>query len=201
MKTKISVVAIVIIFIFSTGCNIVPKSVQYQKEEERLIGRVDEINPIVEEVQITLKGLGYNPGNTDGRMDKETRDAIKEFQESIGIKNTGYIDEITLSQIDEVRRKGMASSIKQATGSIEVRSAYSEKGSELSKDFKPTTKEIQIALKNAGFDPGAIDGKLGPKTKQAIKEFQRAKGLKVDGIVGQKTWAELRKYFSIKSRR
>ena len=56
------------------------------------------------------------------------------------------------------------------------------------------TKDIQLALKNAGFDVGTIDGKLGPKTKKAIEDFQRSKGLKVDGKVGPKTWAELEKY-------
>jgi len=56
------------------------------------------------------------------------------------------------------------------------------------------SKDIQRALKNAGFNPGAIDGKLGPKTKQAILDFQKAKNLKVDGKVGPKTWSELEKY-------
>ncbi len=53
---------------------------------------------------------------------------------------------------------------------------------------------IQRALKAAGFYAGAIDGKIGPRTKKAIGEFQKAKGLKVDGKVGPKTWAELEKY-------
>lgn len=54
--------------------------------------------------------------------------------------------------------------------------------------------DIQRALKAAGFYAGAIDGKIGPRTKRAIEEFQKAKGLKVDGKVGLKTWAELEKY-------
>lgn len=58
------------------------------------------------------------------------------------------------------------------------------------------TRDIQRALKNAGFYTGAIDGKLGPKTKLAIEEFQKAKGLKVDGKVGPKTWAELEKHLT-----
>lgn len=32
-------------------------------------------------------------------------------------------------------------------------------------------KEIQTLLKNKGFDPGAIDGELGPKTLGAIKSY------------------------------
>jgi peptidoglycan hydrolase-like protein with peptidoglycan-binding domain len=55
-------------------------------------------------------------------------------------------------------------------------------------------KDIQTALSKAGFYTGAIDGKIGPKTKAAIKQFQQARGLKVDGKVGPKTWAELQKF-------
>ena len=57
-------------------------------------------------------------------------------------------------------------------------------------------KDIQRALKNAGFYTGTVDGKVGPKTKKAIEEFQKAKGLKVDGKVGSKTWSELAKYLT-----
>jgi len=52
-------------------------------------------------------------------------------------------------------------------------------------------KQIQRALKNAGYYDGPIDGKIGPKTKQAILKFQKANGLKIDGIVGKMTSAAL----------
>src|SRR3989338_661997 len=61
----------------------------------------------------------------------------------------------------------------------------------ISEDSANRNKDIQITLKNAGYYTGAIDGKIGPKTKRAIEEFQAAKGLKVDGKVGPKTWNEL----------
>lgn len=58
------------------------------------------------------------------------------------------------------------------------------------------TKGIQSALKNAGFYTGTIDGIIGPQTKRAVEQFQEAKGLKVDGIVGSQTLAELQKYLT-----
>ncbi len=58
-------------------------------------------------------------------------------------------------------------------------------------------KEIQQALKNAGFYQGPIDGKIGPQTHEAIKQFQQANGLKVDGIVGRHTWVKLAPYLSL----
>jgi len=57
-------------------------------------------------------------------------------------------------------------------------------------------KQIQRALKSAGFYQGPIDGKIGSKTKEAIVKFQKAKGLKADGIVGKRTLAALNKYIS-----
>lgn len=57
--------------------------------------------------------------------------------------------------------------------------------------YKPGAIEIQTALKNAGFYNGTVDGKIGPMTKKAIEEFQKANGLNPDGVVGPKTWQVL----------
>jgi peptidoglycan hydrolase-like protein with peptidoglycan-binding domain len=147
----------------------------------------------VEEIQVFLTKNGYDTETQDGRMGQKTRDAIKDFQESIGLKPTGYINEVTLRQIEDTRRARERKDLEK-TYSVEVRSAFPEKVSTVASVSQWTIKDVQAALKNAGFDPGSIDGKLGPRTQQAIKEFQRAKGLKIDGKVGPKTWAELSKY-------
>lgn len=55
----------------------------------------------------------------------------------------------------------------------------------------PTGKEIQSALKNAGFYSGNIDGAIGTQTKEAIKKFQAANNLNPDGSVGSRTWEKL----------
>lgn len=57
--------------------------------------------------------------------------------------------------------------------------------------YRPTIHEIQTALKNSGYYIGKVDGKVGPMTKKAIEEFQKANNLKVDGKVGPKTWSVL----------
>lgn len=63
-------------------------------------------------------------------------------------------------------------------------------------NYKPSVEEIQAALKNAGLYSGSVDGKVGPKTKQAIEDFQKANGLKADGVVGPMTWGVLSKHLS-----
>ena len=60
--------------------------------------------------------------------------------------------------------------------------------------LKPTTREIQQALKNAGFYQGSVDGNMGAGTREAVKEFQRVHGLTDDGVVGKQTWAKLRAF-------
>lgn len=62
------------------------------------------------------------------------------------------------------------------------------------KSEESTPKKIQTALTNAGFYKGPIDGKIGQQTEKAVKEFQRANGLKADGVIGKKTWVKLQQY-------
>lgn len=50
---------------------------------------------------------------------------------------------------------------------------------------------IQRVLRDAGYYDGQIDGIAGTKTDRAIRDFQKANGLKVDGIVGPKTLAAM----------
>lgn len=59
---------------------------------------------------------------------------------------------------------------------------------------RPSVKHIQIALKNAGYYTGHVDGRIGKQTKEATREFQKANNLMADGKVGTKTWSLLRPY-------
>lgn len=61
---------------------------------------------------------------------------------------------------------------------------------------KADVKQVQAALKKAGYYSGKIDGVKGRNTKRAIKAFQRDHGLASDGAVGKKTWELLSKYSS-----
>ena len=55
---------------------------------------------------------------------------------------------------------------------------------------------LQLALRRAGFDPGALDGAFGPRTAAALRAFQRANGLAADGIAGARTHAALRPWYT-----
>jgi len=62
-------------------------------------------------------------------------------------------------------------------------------GSQEGSDFR--IAQIQHALKNFGYDPGAIDGRLGKNTRKAIKEFQIAREISPTGKVDSRTYFEL----------
>ena len=57
---------------------------------------------------------------------------------------------------------------------------------------RPSNKQIQLALRNAGYNPGKVDGRLGKQTREAIKAFQKANNIPADGKVGKQTWEALK---------
>ena len=52
-------------------------------------------------------------------------------------------------------------------------------------------KAVQQALKDKGHDPGAVDGKMGPKTQAALRDFQSKEGLKASGRLDADTMSKL----------
>ncbi|MDD5217612.1 MAG: peptidoglycan-binding protein [Candidatus Omnitrophica bacterium] len=55
-------------------------------------------------------------------------------------------------------------------------------------------RRLQMALRKAGFNPGAVDGRYGRQTRRAVKRFQRANGLPTTGYAGTLTWKKLERY-------
>ncbi|MGH8058989.1 MAG: peptidoglycan-binding protein [Candidatus Entotheonellia bacterium] len=54
----------------------------------------------------------------------------------------------------------------------------------------PDTEQVRKAqekLKAAGFDPGPTDGNLGPQTKEALRDYQKARGLPQTGMLDNAT--------------
>ena len=54
-----------------------------------------------------------------------------------------------------------------------------------------SVKALQILLNGFGYNCGTVDGDFGSKTLKAVKQFQLAKKLVGDGIVGKATWTAL----------
>lgn len=62
--------------------------------------KLDSASDNLENIQVMLKGLGYDPGRTDGYFNKETQTAVEKFQKDNDLKKTGEIDEETAGVIE-----------------------------------------------------------------------------------------------------
>lgn len=58
-------------------------------------------------------------------------------------------------------------------------------------DRSEEVKVLQANLNKLGHSAGTADGIFGPGTERAVKSFQRASGLTVDGLVGSQTLAKI----------
>ena len=50
---------------------------------------------------------------------------------------------------------------------------------------------LQDGLTTLGYNTGGLDGVFGARTRDAVIEYQRKKGLTTDGLVGRNTWNNL----------
>ncbi len=147
----------------------------------------------VRKMQDKLKELGYYKGDIDGKFGPQTLKAVKAFQTAIGITVDGKPGNKTLtalyegvSAINDVKNRD----VKYATNPTNPRTLYYGcTGSRV--------KELQRALKDAGYYGGKIDGVFGDLTYDAVRKFQYARGLKADGMAGTKTLASLKKHTDV----
>lgn len=54
-----------------------------------------------------------------------------------------------------------------------------------------TIRSVQQSLSEQGYDAGPVDGIMGPKTREALKEFQQAQGLDASGELNEQSLAEM----------
>jgi peptidoglycan hydrolase-like protein with peptidoglycan-binding domain len=58
-----------------------------------------------------------------------------------------------------------------------------------------SAKALQMLLVGNGYSCGSagVDGHFGNDTEKAVKAYQKARGLQIDGVVGSATWSSLLK--------
>ncbi|WBX78657.1 S41 family peptidase [Virgibacillus salarius] len=61
---------------------------------------LDHTGDNIKNVQIMLKGLGYDPGRIDGYFSEKTEEAVKDFQSANDVSSTGKVDEKTAGLIE-----------------------------------------------------------------------------------------------------
>ena len=55
-----------------------------------------------------------------------------------------------------------------------------------------TVRDIQAGLQRLGYDPGAADGRMGPRTADAIRRYEQDNGMPVDGQPSQAVLESIR---------
>lgn len=85
---------------------------------------------------------------------------------------------------------GTTTETKQEVKTVDITLSMLRKGSK-GNEVK-TLQRLLIAL---GYSCGSagVDGDFGGGTDKAVKNFQKAKGLEIDGVVGKATWTKLLK--------
>lgn len=129
--------------------------------------------PAVLAVQQRLKALGYYKGPLDGKFGNGTLSAVKSFQTLNGLRVDGKVGPKTQARLDAAD----AVAWHATTTYLKLRRGMS--GSAVVK--------LQNALKAASYYGGAITGYYSLETELAVRNFQTANNLRVDGIAGQQT--------------
>ena len=126
----------------------------------------------VKSVQQRLYELGYitDKGNITGTFGEKTEAAVKEFQERNKLTGDGKVGNVTMEKLY----------------STEVVSKFYSVG-----DESDEIKTFQERLQKLGYYDGKASGEFTKATAAAVREFQSANGLVVDGNVGPATKALL----------
>ncbi len=139
----------------------------------------------VKELQLLLKSIGLYGKNADGKFGPVTTAAVKAFQRKYGLTADGWAGPQTMAKLRQVA----APRPPPAPAAPPVASS----GGKLALGATgPEVKELQLRLKAQGFYNGNVGGNFGPGTEAAVKAFQRANGMTVDGWAGPQTMAKLR---------
>ena len=147
----------------------------------------------VKTLQTALNQLGYSAGSADGKFGAGTQKAVTAFQKANGLTADGKAGRITLQKIESLLGGASASTPTPPPASTTAPDSGSSSATgmptrTLRKGYTgDDVKSLQTRLKAQGYYTGSIDGKYGSGTVAAVKAFQKAAGLKQDGIAGPAT--------------
>lgn len=164
----------------------------------------------VTKLQKALDILGYYEGRIDGDYGEGTTVAVLAYQKDKGLEADGVAGKSTIASIFgscaktatiDGASKSSASSSSSGSSSSSSSSKSSSSGKTVSSlseigsvpaaseegDSGTKVVKLQQALEFLGYYSGDIDGDYGTKTVEAVKRFQKKRGMKQDGIAGAST--------------
>jgi peptidase M23-like protein/putative peptidoglycan binding protein len=125
-------------------------------------------------LQVAMSGLGLYPHPVDGVSGPWTQQAVRTFQNQHGLAADGVAGPRT--------RVALGPRGKPSLGARPMHQG--QRGWDVA--------ALQFLLHTRGFEPGGFDGGFGPNTATAVRRYQGAAHLAVDGVAGTSTLNALR---------
>ena len=125
-------------------------------------------------LQVAMRALGLYPHPVDGITGPWTQGAVRTFQAQRGLTVDGIAGPQT--------RGALGKRGKPNLGARPMRRGH--RGWDVA--------ALQFLLHKRGFEPNGFDGGFGPNTERAVRRFQTAAHIGIDGIAGSATLGALR---------
>lgn len=123
----------------------------------------------IREAQKILNNRAFRVGAEDGVLNSRTQAAVRDFQASENLEQTGRLNRQTLAAL------GIE---PERTPAVEPRILSARSA---------TTQQAQRQLNDRGFRAGPADGVMGPSTQRALREFQKSEKLEPTGQLNKQT--------------
>ncbi|MCO6386009.1 peptidoglycan-binding protein [Aliihoeflea sp. 40Bstr573] len=149
----------------------------------------DARQAVVAEVQRVLAELDLYTGAIDGLTGPQTDQAVQIYRQKLGLAADGGIDGELLRHLGaRTEVDGEAQAIEQAARAAadQMQTASAPSGSD------QRVLRIQAGLRAFGNQGIDLDGRVGPRTVAAIKEFQSLFGLAETGEPDDATYAKMK---------
>jgi peptidoglycan hydrolase-like protein with peptidoglycan-binding domain len=138
---------------------------------------------LVRDVQRQLKAQGFYPGAVDGNYGSQTATALRAYQRSYRLPETGRLDETTLRSL--LPERSEVSRVPEVSRAPEMSRAPMDLSN------REVLRYAQRQLKALGFDPGSTDGTFGPQTEAALRAYQHSYRLPETGRLDEVTLRSL----------
>ncbi len=140
-------------------------------------------------LQKQLQAAGYFNGPVTGYYGSLTQEAVKKFQQANGIVADGVADKMTLKALES--GSGTPTPSQQATPQpvvVDQPKKLANPTQTLEKGTRGSqVTSLQRKLQAAGYFKGPVTGYYGSLTQEAVRKFQKAKGIVADGVADKMT--------------
>ncbi len=163
-------------------------------------------SPLVRDIQSALLTAGLYTGAIDGIAGRLTREAIERYERAHSLPQTGLPSAPLLSSIEDAAHKAAEKESARGEPRIEIvpvvpvaiRSPAQEPEPAGNVAQAALVARIQIGLINFGETRIDVDGVMGSRTAEAIREFQKRYDLPVNGEPSERVVDKLEQIGALK---